>query len=146
MKEKKKIKVGFTCGAFDLFHAGHALMLKEAKTVCDYLIVGIQYNPNLDRPNKNRPVQSYKERTILVESSKYVDEILLYETENDLYEVLKKLSPDIRIIGTDWKGKKFTGHDLEIPVYFNSRSHNYSTSDLRKRVYFAERQKQECKK
>ena len=107
----KKTK-GFTCGAFDLLHAGHALMLKEAKEQCDYLIVGVQYDPSLDRPNKNRPVQSYEERVTMVKSIKYVDEVVLYETEEDLYSLLEKIMPDVRIIGSDWKGKKFTGHDL----------------------------------
>lgn len=146
MSLSKKQQIGFTCGAFDLFHAGHVLMLQEAKSVCDHLIVGVQYDPNIDRPEKNRPVQSYKERVLLVETNQFVDEIVLYETESDLYDLLKKLKPDIRIIGSDWAGKEFTGHDLNIKVHFNTREHNYSTSNLRKRVYFAERQKQECKK
>ena len=138
----KKTK-GFTCGAFDLLHAGHALMLKEAKEQCDYLIVGVQYDPSLDRPNKNRPVQSYEERVTMVKSIKYVDEVVLYETVEDLYSLLEKIMPDVRIIGSDWKGKKFTGHDLNIKAYFNSRDHGWSTSSLRERVYVSEAKKRQ---
>ena len=134
----KKTK-GFTCGAFDLLHAGHVLMLKEAKSVCDYLIVGVQSDPSIDREEKNIPIQSYDERKTMVESIRYVDEIVLYDTEKDLINLLKTIKPDIRIIGADWKGKKFTGYDLEIEVFFNSRSHDWSTSSLRKRVFESER-------
>ena len=140
-----KKRTGFTCGAFDLLHAGHALMLKEAREQCDHLIVAVQYDPSADRPEKNRPVQSYQERVTMVESIRYVDEILLYETEEDLYKLLERLKPDVRIIGSDWKGKKFTGHDLDIQVYYNSRDHNWSSSDLRKRVYRSELQKRRSK-
>ena len=131
-------KVGFTCGAFDLLHAGHALMLKECKDHCDYLIVGLQRDPSIDRASKNKPVQSYEERNIMLSSIKWVDEIVYYDTEADLSACLKKLDIDVRIIGADWKGKKFTGYELEIPVVFNSRDHGFSTSSLRERVYKAE--------
>lgn len=130
--------IGFTCGAFDLMHTGHALMLKEAKEQCEYLIVGVQEDPSLDRDYKNKPIQSYEERIEMVKSCKYVNETILYKSEQDLYDLLKDLNPDIRIIGADWKDKKFTGYDLEIPVYYNSRTHNYSSSNLRQRVYEAE--------
>ena len=130
--------VGFTCGAFDLLHAGHALMLEECKEHCTHLIVGVQYNPNFDRPDKNRPIQSYQERIIMVNAIKFVDEVVLYETEEDLYELLQNLNPDVRILGADWKDKEFTGHDLPIKVVFNSRDHGYSTTDLRTRVFVAE--------
>lgn len=133
--------IGFTCGSFDLMHAGHVMMLKEAKDVCEYLIVGVQEDPTIDRKEKNKPVQSYEERVAMVESCKYVNEVVLYKTENDLYDLLKEVNPDIRIIGSDWKGKKFTGYDLDIEVYYNTREHNYSTSELRKRVFLAESQK-----
>lgn len=139
--KKNKFKVGFTCGAFDLLHTGHALMLKEAKTVCDYLIVGVQSDPSIDRPEKNKPVQTYEERIISTESIKYVDEIVLYDTEEDLYNLLKNINPDIRIIGSDHKGKPYTGDDLEMETYFNSRDHIWSTSYLRERVYEAEKKK-----
>lgn len=133
----KKIR-GFTCGAFDLLHAGHALMLKECRDHCDYLIVGLQKDPSIDRSNKNKPVQSYEERDIMIKSIKWVDTVVYYDTESDLYELLQKLDIDIRIIGDDWRGKKYTGWDLKIPVAFNSRDHGYSTSALRERVYHAE--------
>jgi len=135
------LKKGFTCGAFDLLHAGHALMLKECKDYCDYLIVGLQRDPNVDRPEKNKPVQSYEERKIMLSSIKYVDEIVFYDTEDDLVSLLQSIDIDIRIIGADWKDKKYTGWKLDIPVVFNSRDHGYSTSDLRKRVYKAEDKK-----
>ncbi|MBK26044.1 MAG: glycerol-3-phosphate cytidylyltransferase [Halobacteriovorax sp.] len=134
-------KVGFTCGAFDLFHTGHALMLEEAKAQCDYLIVGVQSDPSVDRYNKNKPVQSYEERIIMVKSIRFVDETVLYDTEDDLIELLKRINPDVRILGADWEHKKFTGHELPIECYFNSRSHNWSTTNLRKRIYIAEASK-----
>lgn len=138
------MKKGFTCGAFDLCHAGHILMLKEAKEQCDYLIVGLQIDPsntpiNYRGKKKNKPVLSLAERLIILKGVRYVNEIIPYDTEEDLYELLKKLKPDVRIIGADWKDKKFTGYDLPIEVYYNSRDHGYSTSELRKRIYEAER-------
>ena len=138
-KRQEKTKVGFTCGAFDLLHAGHALMLEEAKSQCGYLIVGVQSDPSLDRLHKNKPVQFYEERLTMVRAIKYVDEVVLYDTEEDLVNLLKMIEPDIRIIGNDWKGKEFTGHELDIEVYFNSREHNWSTSNLRKRIYETEK-------
>ena len=132
------MKVGFTCGAFDLLHAGHALMLKECKQYCDFLIVGLQRDPSIDRPEKNSPVQSYEERNEMINSIKWVDYVVYYDTESDLYNLLSTLNIDVRILGADWQGKKFTGHDLDMKVVFNTRDHGYSTSDLRKRVYDAE--------
>lgn len=136
-------KIGFTCGAFDLCHAGHMLVFKEAKTLCDYLIVFLQDDPSVDRASyrgkpKNKPVMSLEERKIILEGIKYIDEIITYTTEDDLYGKLKNLKADTRIIGADWKGKKFTGWDLPFEVYYNSRSHNFSTTALRDRVYLAE--------
>ena len=136
-----KIIKGFTCGAFDLLHAGHALMLEECKIHCDYLIVGLQRDPSVDRPNKNKPVQEYKERDIMVKAIRWVDEVLYYDTEEDLYDILKNTDIDVRIVGADWKDQPFTGHDLPIKVVFNSRDHGYSTSSLRSRVYHAESKK-----
>lgn len=129
-----EMKKGFTCGAFDLLHAGHILMLQEAKSVCDYLIVGLQTDPSLDRESKNRPVQSLEERRIQIEAVKYVDEVIIYESEKDLLVLLKRIKPDIRIIGADHKGKPFTGHELDIELFFNSRNHSWSSSDLRRRI------------
>lgn len=141
------MKRGFTCGAFDLCHAGHMLVFQECKKVCDYLIVGLQTDPSLDRPEKNKPVMSLEERKVILESVKYVDEVVVYETEQDLYNLLKEnpLGIDIRIIGADWKGKEYTGHDLPIPVHFNTRDHGFSTSELRRRVHEQEKAKAEAK-
>jgi len=109
-------------------------MLKEAKSVCDYLIVGLQTDPSMDRDYKNRPIQSIRERMIQISAVKYVDEVMVYETEEELYKLLSDLKPDIRILGADHEGKEFTGHDLEIELYFNSRNHKWSSSELRKRI------------
>ena len=132
------MKVGFTCGAFDVLHTGHALMLEEAKSVCDYLIVGVQSDPNIDRSEKNKPVQDYEERITMVKAIRYVDEIVLYDTEASLVELLSRLKPDIRVLGADWQGKKYTGWELPIEPYFNSRNHGYSSSSLRRRIMLAE--------
>lgn len=131
------MKIGFTCGAFDLCHAGHMLVFQECKKVCDYLIVGLQSDPSIDRPDKNKPVMSVEERKIILNGIKYIDEVVVYDTEKDLYKLLREneLGIDVRIIGADWKGKEFTGHDLPMQVYFNNRGHNFSTSELRRRVY-----------
>ena len=119
-------------------HAGHAMMLKEARAQCDHLIVAVQSDPSLDRPEKNRPIQSYEERTTMVKAIRWVDEVRFYDTESDLYELLKEIAPDVRIVGADWQGKQFTGCELPVKVYFNSRDHGWSTSDLRDRVYQVE--------
>jgi glycerol-3-phosphate cytidylyltransferase len=128
------MKVGFTCSCFDLFHAGHILMLKEAKQHCDYLIVGLQTDPTIDRPEKNKPIQSIFERFVQVSSCRWVDEVVVYDTEADLENVLLSLPIDIRIIGEDYKGRTFTGSDLPIEVYYNTRKHTFSSSSLRNRI------------
>tara|TARA_Y100000590_G_C15299828_1_gene855862 strand:+ start:272 stop:679 length:408 start_codon:yes stop_codon:yes gene_type:complete len=131
---KKKI-IGFTCSCFDLLHAGHILMLKDAKKQCDYLIIGLQTDPSIDRPKtKNKPLQSFEERKIQLEAIKYIDEIIVYDTEKDLYQLLKKVNPDLRILGSDYKGKSFTGDDLNIKIYYHHRNHNYSSTNLRKKL------------
>lgn len=137
------MKKGFTCGAFDLCHAGHMLMFKECKNFCDYLIVGLEVDPSVDRPEKNKPVQTLAERRIQLEAIRYIDEIIIYHNEKELYEILAKNAQgiEIRIVGSDWEGKPFTGHDLPMPVVFNSRTHSYSSSDLRKRIFEAESKK-----
>lgn len=127
------MKTGFTCGAFDLLHTGHVLMLKEAKEQCEYLIVGLQTDPSRDRPEKNRPTQSVFERYVQLEGCRYVDKIIPYDNEDDLRNLLLSIEPDVRIIGEDYRGKQFTGCDLPIEVYYNSRRHPYSSSELRKR-------------
>ena len=130
-----KDTIGFTCSSFDLLHAGHLIMLKDAKSKCDKLIVGLQTDPSIDRKEKNKPIQSLEERKIQLEAVKYVDEIITYETELDLKKLLDELDPDIRILGSDWKGKPFTGYSLHIPIYFHERKHDYSTSALRRKIY-----------
>jgi glycerol-3-phosphate cytidylyltransferase len=139
MISRMKHRIGFTCGAFDLLHAGHALMLEEAKSRCNYLIVGVQSDPSIDRPGKNKPIQSYEERLTMVRAIKFVDEIVAYDTEADLVTLLTHINPDVRILGADWEGKEFTGFELPIECYFNKRDHGWSSSDLRKRVYEAEK-------
>lgn len=129
------MKKGITFGAFDLFHAGHVLMLEEAKEVCDYLIVYIQSDPSLDRKEKNSPVQSIVEREIQVSACKYVNEVRVYDTESDLIDILKTTEWDVRILGSEYKEKPFTGRDLCLEkCFFNKRDHNFSSSELRKRV------------
>lgn len=142
IKEKYKNKsIGFTCGCFDLLHYGHLLMLKDAKDNYDILVIGLQTDPTIDRPNKNRPIQSLEERLFMVQSLKYVDEIVIYSTEDELYNLLKNLNPDGRILGTDYLGKSFTGDDLKIPIFWHNRNHDYSSTNLRKRVYLGEKAK-----
>ena len=128
-------KVGFTCSCFDLFHAGHIMMLKEAKSVCDYLIVGLQTDPTIDRSEKNKPVQSVFERFVQLQACKYVDEIVVYETEKDLLDILKSYPINVRVLGKEYEDKEFTGKDLDyIQIYYNERKHSFSTTELRKRV------------
>jgi len=129
------MKIGFTCSCFDLLHAGHILMLKDAKEQCDKLIVGLQTDPSIDRPlTKNKPIQSLRERKIQLEAVRYVDDIFVYETESDLIDLLKLVKPNVRILGSDYKDEKFTGDDLNIPIYYHERDHDYSSSDLRKKI------------
>ena len=129
------MKKGITFGAFDLFHAGHILMLEEAKTVCDHLIVAIQTDPSLDRETKNSPVQSIEEREIQVSACRYVDEVIIYDREEDLLEILDNLDWDIRILGDEYKDKEFTGRDQYLErCYFNKRPHSFSRSELRERA------------
>ena len=136
------MKVGFTCSTFDLFHAGHVMMLKEAKTQCDYLIVGLMIDPTVDRPGtKNKPVQTVLERFIQVKACSYVDEIIPYGTEKELLDILTSYPIDVRIIGEEYRDKQFTGYNLPIAVYFNSRQHSFSTTELRQRVLDIEKLK-----
>jgi len=129
------MKRGITFGAFDLFHAGHILMLEEGKSVCDYLIVCIQSDPSLDRQEKNSPVQSIIEREIQVSACKYVDEVMIYDTESDLLDILEETQWDVRILGEEYKDKYFTGRDETFDrCYFNKRPHDFSSSELRERV------------
>jgi glycerol-3-phosphate cytidylyltransferase len=135
--------VGFTCSTFDLLHAGHILMLAECKTICDYLIVGVQSDPSIDRPEtKNKPVQSIVERYVQLSAVKFVDEIIIYNTEKDLEDMLMFLPLAVRIIGEEYKDKEFTGkkicEDRGIKIWYNSRTHRFSSSELRQRTYQSE--------
>tara|TARA_R110000851_G_scaffold11269_6_gene39716 strand:- start:540 stop:968 length:429 start_codon:yes stop_codon:yes gene_type:complete len=134
-------KIGFTCGGFDLLHAGHVLMLEEARRECDHLIVAIQVDPSIDRPDKDSPVQTLEERKTVLRGIRWVDEIRVYSTEKELWNMLSFLAPDVRILGADWKDKDYTGHDLGHEVFFNSRNHAWSSAELRRRVYEAELKK-----
>ena len=128
------MKKGFTCGAFDLLHAGHVAMLQECKNQCDYLIVGLHTDPTIDRKEKNKPAQTSYERFVQLKGCKFVDEIIPYDTEEDLINMLQMVKPDIRFIGEDYRGKFFSGNDLPIQVIYTARRHNFSTSSLRNRV------------
>ena len=132
------MKVGITFSAFDLFHAGHVKMLEEAKCQCDYLIVGLQLDPSLNRAEKNSPSQTIIERYIQLKGSKYVDEIVPYILERDLEDILKSFEIDVRIIGEEYRGKNFTGKEYcdekGIKIYYNSRDHRFSSTGLRKQV------------
>ncbi|MEL0263053.1 MAG: adenylyltransferase/cytidyltransferase family protein [Flavobacteriaceae bacterium] len=134
----KNNTVGITFSTFDLFHAGHVKMLEEAKSVCDYLIVGLQLDPSIDRAEKNKPVQSIIERYIQVSSCKFVDEVVPYITEKDLDEILRSFKIDVRIIGKEYRDKDFTGkaycEQKGIELYYNRRDHGFSSSELRKRI------------
>ena len=130
--------VGFTCSAFDLLHAGHVQMLRDAKEQCDYLICGLQVDPTLDRPEKNQPIQTVVERYTQLKELRYVDEIIPYSTEADLEDILQMYHINVRILGEEYRDGKFTGRAIcaarDIELYFNKRDHRFSTSDLRKRV------------
>lgn len=133
------MKIGFTCSAFDLLHAGHVQMLREAKDQCDYLICGLQIDPSIDRAEKNAPVQTIVERYTQLKGVRYVDEIIPYRTEEDLEDILSMYDIDIRILGEEYRDKTFTGRAIcakrGIELYYNKREHRFSTSDLRRRIF-----------
>ena len=134
------MKKGFTCSCFDLMHPGHIKMLQDARDQCDYLIVGLQSDPTIDRPDtKNKPIQTLEERQIMLSAVRFIDQIVIYETEDDLYKYLDENPPDIRILGSDYKGKDFTGKDLDIDIYYHNRDHNWSSTELRKRIKKSEK-------
>ncbi len=146
----EEIKIGFTCSCFDLLHAGHIIMLEDAKRQCDVLVIGLQTDPTIDeeyRLNtkgeiKNKPVQPFEERLIQIKACRYVDHVIEYSTEKDLLKLLTELNIDVRILGSDWKRKKYTGHELTTKIYWHKRKHGYSTSALRRKVYQQELLKQ----
>ena len=137
------LKVGIVFSSFDLFHAGHVAMLAEAKNHCDYLIAALQTDPTIDRPDsKNPPIQTIVERQIQVSTNRNVDEVVVYQTEKDLEDLLLILPIDVRILGIEYKDKEFTGRDIcmkrGIEIVYNGRDHSFSSSSLRKRVAEAE--------
>jgi glycerol-3-phosphate cytidylyltransferase len=133
-KPLEDIRIGFTCSTFDLFHAGHIVMLQEAKTLCDYLIVGLLIDPTVDRPTeKNKPIQSPFERYIQLSACRYVDEVIPFESEKDLIDLILTINPDIRIVGEEYKNTEHTGVGL-CPIHYNSRRHSFSSRELRDRV------------
>jgi len=134
-RQNEGIKVvGFVASCFDLLHAGHCLYLKEAKSVCDHLIAALQEDPTIDRPHKNKPIQTLFERETQLRSCRYVDEVVLYKTEKDLLELLSKIKPDIRILGSDAKGSYITGEEHCASIYYHNREHSFSSSELRTRL------------
>lgn len=128
----RKYAIGFTCSCFDLLHSGHIAMLQEAKSICEHLIVGLHVDPSLDRSSKREPFQSLIERQIQLNAVKYVDEVVVYRTENELFELLEALPIDVRIVGSDYIGRDFTGSELGIDIHYNKRDHGWSTTRLRK--------------
>ena len=145
LKEQGK-KIGITFSAWDMFHAGHVAMLSEAKNHCDYLICGLQTDPTIDRPDtKNRPIQSIVERQIQLAACRYVDEVVVYQTEQDLVDLLLILPVDVRVLGVEYQHKNFSGLEecgmRGIELVFNGRDHSFSSSSLRKRVAHAETEK-----
>jgi len=127
------MKIGFACGVFDLFHVGHVLMLKECKANCDYLLVALNKADNLSA-DKNKPVFSIEERKLIMESCRFVDEVIVYNSEEELYQILKTKNIGLRFLGDDYKSKLITGADLNIPVHYVDRSHGFSTSALLKKI------------
>jgi glycerol-3-phosphate cytidylyltransferase len=131
------MKIGFACGVFDLFHAGHVLMLKECKANCDYLIVAVNTAENFDEhvnPGKNKPIYTLPERMLILSSCKYVDEVMCYSSEEELYTILVDKKVDIRFLGDDYKGRPITGSNLPIALHYTDRSHGLSTSAYLKKI------------
>lgn len=141
-KENMGKKIGVTFSCWDLLHAGHNIFLSDSKSQCDILCVGLQTDPTIDRPSKNKPIQSLEEREIQIRSCRYVDYYFIYDTEKTLYDTLLDLKPDIRFLGDDYVGKKFTGDDLPIEISYHERSkHTYSSTNLRQKIYHEEHKK-----
>ena len=144
------MKIGFNCSSCDLFHAGHVTMMKMEKQLCDYLIVALQVDPTIDRPGvKNKPVQSVYERYVQLQGCKYVDEILVYETEADLLNLLQTQNINVRFLSEEYKDRDFTGKqyciDNGVELFFHLRRHQYSSTELRNRVYTLEKKKRDEK-
>jgi glycerol-3-phosphate cytidylyltransferase len=140
------MKIGFNCSTFDLLHCGHIVMLKQEKELCDYLKIALQVDPTIDRPDtKNKPIQSIYERFVQLQAVKYVDEIIVYETEKDLMDILKTQEIHIRFLGEEYRDKDFTGKDYcieqGIELYYHARKHSFSSTEIRNRIYEAEKNK-----
>jgi glycerol-3-phosphate cytidylyltransferase len=144
--DKNNITIGITCSTFDLLHAGHIIMLEECKKYCDYLICALQVDPTIDRPTKNKPIQSIVERYIQLDAVQYVNKIIPYNTEEELITILSSLDLDVRIIGEEYKDTDFTGKDVcikrGVKIVYNKRDHDFSTTSLRQRIYKQESDKQ----
>ena len=141
LKKEGKV-IGFTASTFDLMHAGHVIMLQEAKTLCDYLIVGLLTDPTRDRSNKNHPIQTSWERWIQAQALEAVDRVVPFDTEQDLEDMIRILKPDVRFVGDEYQGKPHTGHDIEgTQIIYNKREHNYGSTQLRDKIYEQESKK-----
>jgi glycerol-3-phosphate cytidylyltransferase len=143
--DKQNRVIGITCSTFDLLHAGHIIMLEECKKYCDYLICALQVDPSTDRPEKNKPIQSLVERYLQLEAVNHVDKIIPYNNEEELLTIFASIDLDVRILGEEYKDKKFTGKDIcqkrGIKLVYNKRDHDFSTSSLRERIYIQESNK-----
>jgi glycerol-3-phosphate cytidylyltransferase len=143
--DKQNRVIGITCSTFDLLHAGHIIMLEECKKYCDYLICALQVDPSTDRPEKNKPIQSLVERYIQLEAVSHVDKIIPYNNEEELLTIFSSLDLDVRILGEEYKDKKFTGKEIcqkrGIRLVYNKRDHDFSTTNLRERIYIQESNK-----
>lgn len=133
-RDEKIRLVGFIAGAFDLLHAGHCLYIQDAKRVCDHLIAAIHVDPSLERTNKNKPIQSLDERRIQLLSNKYIDEVRIYNTEEDLKSLLQEIRPDVRILGSEYQNSPITGREFCAEIFYHPRTHSWSSSELRKRI------------
>jgi glycerol-3-phosphate cytidylyltransferase len=143
--DKQNGIIGITCSTFDLLHAGHIIMLEECKKYCDYLICALQVDPTIDRPEKNKPIQTLVERYIQLDAVQYVNKIIPYNNEEELETLFSSLDLDVRIIGEEYKDKNFTGKEIcqnrGIKLVYNKRDHDFSTTNLRKRIYIQESNK-----
>lgn len=128
------MKKGFIAGSFDVIHPGYISMFKEAKENCDYLIIGLQVDPTIERPKKLKPILEYQDRFNILSSIRYIDQIYPYELENDLFNLLKEIKPDIRFLGDDYKNKNITGKELNIPIHYIDRSHDWSTTKFKELI------------
>jgi len=141
LKKEGKV-VGFTASTFDLMHAGHVIMLQQAKTQCDFLIVGLLTDPTRDRPNKNYPIQTSWERWIQAQAIKAIDKVIPFDTEEDLENMIKILKPDVRFVGKEYEGKEHTGWDIKgTKIIYNERTHNYGSTQLRDKIFEQEKKK-----